>query len=56
MFGDELLYLCYEYMDTFKREPADYNMLAEFVKYKMTKGTFEEMRINMASAMASSGE
>jgi hypothetical protein len=36
-FGNEVYFLCFEYMSEFHMEPSDYAILFDFLRYKKTK-------------------
>lgn len=36
------MYICYEYMDTFKNEPNSYDQLFGYLRYKSTKDTLRQ--------------
>jgi len=50
LFGDELLFICYEYMREMHGEPRNWYEFFDFLKYMKVKGTLKE--IAMAAAKA----
>jgi hypothetical protein len=47
-FGDELLFVCYEFYDRFKSKPKDWKELFEFLKFVKVKNIYKEMAYNAA--------
>jgi len=43
--------VCFEFMEEFKKEPSDYDMLFDFLRYKKTKNILQQRLEEHAKAL-----